>query len=57
MPAYGLDPAVYGPVEKRCRDALGDDRFEQLAAKGEALSHDELMILTGAGAETVQSAP
>jgi predicted ATPase/DNA-binding SARP family transcriptional activator len=47
-PAYGLDPAIYGPLEKRCRDALGDDEFERLAARGEALSHDELVNLAGA---------
>jgi predicted ATPase/DNA-binding SARP family transcriptional activator len=48
MPAYGLDPTVYGPVEERCRDALGDDRFGQLAAHGEAMTHDQLMDLVGA---------
>jgi predicted ATPase/DNA-binding SARP family transcriptional activator len=50
-PAYALDPAIYRPLEERCRDALGDDEFDRLAARGEALSHDELMTLAGAGAE------
>lgn len=49
MPAYGLDPTVYGPIEERCRDALGRGRFDQLAAQGEALTHDQLMDLVGAG--------
>lgn len=48
IPAYGLDPTVYGPVEERCRDALGEDRFEQLAARGEAMTHDQLIDLVGA---------
>jgi predicted ATPase/DNA-binding SARP family transcriptional activator len=47
-PAYGLDSAIYGPLEERCRDALGDDEFERLAARGEALSHDELINFAGA---------
>ena len=29
MPSWGLDPAVYGPLEERCRDELGVDRFER----------------------------
>ena len=49
MPAHGLDPVLYSPVEERCRDALGDDRFEQLVARGEAMTHDELMDLVSAG--------
>ncbi|HSC90187.1 MAG TPA: BTAD domain-containing putative transcriptional regulator [Gaiellaceae bacterium] len=47
--APNLDPAVYGPIEDGCRAALGDERFEELAARGEAMSHDELMELVGAG--------
>jgi predicted ATPase/DNA-binding SARP family transcriptional activator len=47
-PMYGLDPAIYGPLEERCRDALGDDEFGRLAARGEATSHDELVTLAGA---------
>jgi tetratricopeptide (TPR) repeat protein len=54
-PAYGLDSAIYGPLEERCRDALGDDEFDRLAARGEALSHDELMNLAGAVKGTTQS--
>jgi tetratricopeptide (TPR) repeat protein len=47
MPAYGLDPAVYGPLEERCRAGLGDDRFEGLAEQGWAMTHDQLMDLVG----------
>ena len=50
MPAYGLDPSIYGPIEERCRAALGDERFDELAAQGEAMPHEELMDLVGAGA-------
>ncbi len=53
IPAYGLDPNIYGPVEGRCRDALGDDRFEELGARGEAMTHDQLMDLVGAEARPV----
>ena len=49
MPAYGLDPAVYGPLEARCRGVLGDDRFELIAAQGRDMGHDELMSLARAG--------
>lgn len=48
MPAYGLDPTVYGPLEARCRAGLGDDRFEGLADRGWAMSHDQLMDLVDA---------
>ena len=54
-PYYGLDSAMHGPSEERCRNALGDDEFERLAARGEALSHDELMTLAGAVTGTTQS--
>jgi tetratricopeptide (TPR) repeat protein len=53
MPAWGLDPAIYGPLAERCRDALGDDEYDRLAARGETMSHDELMTLAGAGAEAM----
>ena len=49
MPAYGLDPSIYGPIEERCRAALGDDRFTELAAQGEAMAHEELVDLVAAG--------
>jgi predicted ATPase/DNA-binding SARP family transcriptional activator len=49
MLAPNLDPAIYGPIEERCREALGDGRFDELAARGEAMSHDELVDLVGAG--------
>jgi predicted ATPase len=47
-PAYALDPAIYRPLEERCRNALGDDEYYRLAARGEAMSHDELVGLVGA---------
>jgi hypothetical protein len=48
LPALLLDPAVLGPIEQRCRDALGNDRFEEVAARGRAMSHDGLVDLVGA---------
>ena len=48
MPAYGLDPAVYGPIEERCQSRLGDDRLAQLVVQGVALTHDHLVDLVGA---------
>jgi len=49
MPAYGLDPSIYGPIEERCRETLRDDRFEALTAQGETMAHEELVDLVGAG--------
>ena len=43
MPSYGLDPAIYGPLEERCRAELGGGRFEQLVDRGFRLTHDELI--------------
>jgi hypothetical protein len=43
MPSYGLDPAIYGPLEERCRAELGGDRFERLVDWGFGLTHDELI--------------
>ena len=51
MAAWGLDPAVYGPVEQRCRAALGDTEFDRLAIRGEAMNHDELTDLAHAGTD------
>jgi non-specific serine/threonine protein kinase len=45
MPAYGLDPAVYGPIEQRCQDVLGHDLSDHLARRGGAMTHDQLMNL------------
>jgi len=52
LPALLLDPAALGPNEQRCRAALGDARFEELAAGGEAMSHDELVAFVDADAGT-----
>jgi len=43
-----MGASVYGPIEERCRDALGDSRFDQLAAQGAAMTHDQLMDRVGA---------
>jgi hypothetical protein len=46
-PVPTLDPAIYGPLEERCREALGDERFERLAVRGDAMSHEQLIDLVG----------
>jgi hypothetical protein len=43
LPAYGFDPAIWDPIEERCREGLGPDRFERLAAEGFGLAHDEVI--------------
>jgi tetratricopeptide (TPR) repeat protein len=43
LPAYGFDPEIWGPIERRCRDGLGRDRFDQLDAVGFTMTHDELI--------------
>jgi tetratricopeptide (TPR) repeat protein len=43
MPAYGLDPAVYGPLEKRCREGLGVDPCLRLVSQGEQMTHEQLV--------------
>jgi len=48
MPFYGFDPAIYGPIEERCRNALGHSEFDELSEQGEAMTHDQLMTLVGA---------
>jgi predicted ATPase/DNA-binding SARP family transcriptional activator len=50
MPSYGLDPAIYGPLEERCRAGLGSARFEALAEQGAGLTHDELTDMVDARA-------
>ena len=45
MPSYGMDPAIYVPLEERCRDVLGADRFESLAEQGAVLTHAQLLDL------------
>lgn len=51
MPSWGLDPAVYGPLEERCREGLGPDRFERLAERGAGLTHDHLIDMVDARVE------
>jgi hypothetical protein len=48
MPAYGLDPAVYGPLEERCREGLGDDQLLGLVSRGEQMTHEQLIDLVEA---------
>jgi predicted ATPase/DNA-binding SARP family transcriptional activator len=43
MPSYGLDPAIYGPLEERCREGLGRDRLLGLVSQGEQMTHEELV--------------
>lgn len=43
MPAYGLDPSVYGPLEAQCRDALGHDQLLRLVSQGEQMTHEALI--------------
>jgi tetratricopeptide (TPR) repeat protein len=47
LPAYGLDPRIFGPTESRCRAELGDDQFERVASKGFSLTHDEIIDRAG----------
>lgn len=48
MPAPTLDPAIYGPVEARCREALGAQELDDLLARGTQMTHDQLVDLVGA---------
>jgi predicted ATPase/DNA-binding SARP family transcriptional activator len=61
MPSWGLEPAVYGPLEEQCRDGLGAVRYEQLVEQGAALTHAQLLDLVddpaGATAADVPSGP
>ncbi|MCU0478056.1 MAG: winged helix-turn-helix domain-containing protein [Chloroflexi bacterium] len=43
LPAYGLDPAVYGPLEERCREGLGVATCLQLVSQGEQMTHEQLV--------------
>ena len=45
LPPYGLDPAICGSVEPDCRAALGDAEFHRLAARGEAMTREQLVEL------------
>ncbi len=46
MPAYGMDASISGPIEAGCRDSLGDVRFDDCVARGQAMSYDDLEDLT-----------
>lgn len=48
MPSYAFDPTIYEPIEERCRDALGHDRYDYLTEQGEGMTHEQLMALVGA---------
>lgn len=43
MPAYGLDPAIYGPLEERCRQELGADTCLRLVIQGDQMTHEQLV--------------
>jgi predicted ATPase/DNA-binding SARP family transcriptional activator len=43
MPSYGRDPAIYGPLEERCREGLGVDTCLRLAGQGEQMTHEQLV--------------
>ncbi len=43
MPAYGLDPAIYGPLEERCREGLGVEMVLRLVSEGEQMTHEQLV--------------
>ena len=45
MPAWGLNPVVYGSVESESRDALGETGFEKATQEGSAMELDELLEL------------
>ena len=47
-PAAMLEPAIVGPLESSCRAALGEARFEHLAAEGAALTLDQISDRVGA---------
>ena len=40
-----MDPAIYVPLEERCRNVLGADRFEAFAEQGAMLTHAQLLDL------------
>lgn len=48
MPAAALEPAIYGPAEASCCEALGEARYRELAARGAGMRHDELVALARA---------
>ena len=46
MPAFGLDPTIYGPIEAFCRDDLGDMEYELAVDEGRRMSHEQLLGLS-----------
>jgi hypothetical protein len=48
MPAWGLDPVVYGPLEERSEQGLGHDRCRSLVSRGEQMTHEALIDPTDA---------
>jgi predicted ATPase/DNA-binding SARP family transcriptional activator len=43
IPSYGLDPAIYGPLEEQCREGLGADTCLRLVGRGEQMTHEQLV--------------
>lgn len=41
LPAWGFDPEMWAPIEERCREGLGLDRFDRLSDEGFRLDHEE----------------
>ena len=46
MPAFGLDPTIYEPIEAFCRDDLGDMEYELAVDEGRRMSHEQLLGLS-----------
>ena len=58
LPAYGFDPEIWAPIEERCREGLGPDRFQRLTDQGFGLSHDEAIDrVHAAGAASGRGVP
>lgn len=49
MPQFGMDPAVYEPIESSARQALGDQGFERLSDEGRRLSHLKILEIALGG--------
>jgi predicted ATPase len=49
MPQFGMDPAVYEPIESSVRQALGAHAFERLSEEGRRLGHQEILDIALGG--------
>lgn len=41
LPVYGFDPEIWNPIQVRCRQGLGPDRFQRESDEGFGLDQDE----------------